>query len=371
MIDESDWSRLARYFAGESSLSEANEIRTWIESTPQRREAVERLRELWTMSATTPDASHTDPAWRRLAVRMHVADGVAPVPSPVVLHGQGDDRRPARAPVASRHVPLRRQWTLPSGSGRLWRRMAPVAAVLVAVIALMEWSELDAPSLFQASGSATEREPDREYRTARGQRAIVTLSDGSRVELGPESLIRVRPFRDGTRVVTLEGQAIFDVVHDTARVFLVRTKNSVTEDLGTRFAIRAYPSEERVQVLVTHGKVALRAADAPAGSGTLLGVFDLGILDSAGQTTVRNGVDTTSYFAWTQDRFVFDNAPLSEVLPEIARWFDVNIDVVDPAVRMRRITLNVPANSLRSVLGAATLPLGLRFTVSGRTVVIR
>lgn len=360
MIDEADWSRLARYFAGECAIGEANETRAWIDSTPQRREAADRLREVWQMSAMTPDASRTDSAWQRMMARMHVTEGL----SSVALH---ENPPTVGAPVQAR----RPRWAWRPNSVRIPRIVWQIASIVVVAIALAEYLEFDVPSFAKGPAESSAVEADRVYRTARGQRAVVTLSDGSRVELGTESTIRVRPFRDGAREVELEGQAIFDVVHDTTHAFLVYTKNAVTEDLGTRFAIRAYPADKRVQVLVTHGKVALRAVDAPAGSGTLLGVLDLGVLDAAGQTTVRNGVDTTSYFAWTRDRFVFDNAPLSEVLPEIARWFDVTIEVDNPAVRQRRVTMNVPASSLRSVLGAATLPLGLRFTVSDRAVVIR
>ena len=71
------------------------------------------------------------------------------------------------------------------------------------------------------------------------------------------------------------------------------------------------------------------------------------------------------------DRFVFDDAPLDEVLPDIARWFDVTIELENTQAGRRRVTLNVPARSLSAVLGAATVPLGLHFTTTDRTVVIR
>jgi ferric-dicitrate binding protein FerR (iron transport regulator) len=138
--------------------------------------------------------------------------------------------------------------------------------------------------------------------------------------------------------VHLEGQAVFDVTHDSLRPFEVRSANAITEDLGTRFTVRAYRSEARVQVFVASGKVALRAVGSPESSGTLLGPRDLGVLDSIGRTTVRNGVDSTSHLAWTRDRFVFDNAPLADVLPEIARWFDTQIDVADRELLKRRVT---------------------------------
>lgn len=364
MIDEADWSRLARYFAGECSVDEANATLAWLAADEQRTVEAERLRILWNASANPQFSANSDSAWQRLSARMGVAEGL----TQVALHQSA--LQPSTARVNTRAIARPRlRWHTSKGRAR---RFGPIAAPLLAAAALLLVTHRDAVSKFwRTEVREPQSEKIREFRTARGQRAVVVLSDGSRVELGTESMLRVRPFRDSARVVWLEGQAVFDVVHDTSHAFFVHVKNAVTEDLGTRFSIRSYPADNRVQVLVTSGKVALRAAGAPPSSGTLLGPSDLGVLDSAGQTTVRNGVDSSSYLAWTRDRFVFNNAPLSEVLPEIARWFDVQISIENPAVKQRRVTMNVPASSLRSVMGAATLPLGLRFSTDGRTVVVR
>ncbi len=365
MLDEADWSRLARHLACECTPAEANETRAWIAADDQRRDAAERLRDVWLMSVLSSSTSDSDVAWQRLAARMHVTEGLATV----ALHESPTAVATSTSPLASSSA-SRRRISLRGADVVVPRYWALAALVAAAAIVFVVREANDTRTTAPAAVKAT-AESDREFRTARGQHAVVTLGDGSRVELGTESVLRVKPFRDSARVITLVGQAVFEVVHDTAHTFLVYTKNAITEDLGTRFSVRAYPRDNRVQVLVTAGKVALRAVGAPAGSGTLLSVLDLGVLDSAGQTTVRNGVDTTRFLAWTRERFVFDNAPLSEVLPDIARWFDVEIDVANDQLQQRRVTMNVPASSLRSVLGAATLPLGLHFTVNNRAVVVR
>ena len=355
MIDERDWSRLARYFAGECPADEALETQRWLASDNERAAEAERLRDLWAASKVPEWRPDSNEAWQRLAARMHVGNELAPV----ALH------RP------SSHAPRRShfQWQ-PRANGRRGLIGALIAASLVIGAGFTMSSVRD--RLARVVRSEVMPEPQsREYRTARGQRAVIILGDGSRVELGAESVLRVRPFDGGARVLFLEGQAVFDVVHDTMHKFVVHSGNAITEDLGTRFVVRAYRGDARVQVLVSSGKVALRAAGAPSTSGTLLGPSDLGVIDSLGRTTVRNGVDSSAYTAWTRDRFVFEDAPLSEVIPEVARWFDVRIEVRDTAALAKRVTLNVPARSLSEVLGAITVPLKLRSTTTDRTVVIR
>ena len=356
MIDEADWSRLARYFAGECSPDEAAATRQWLAADPARAPEADALRRMWNAAGVPPTAANTNTAWQRLSARMQVMEGA----SPMALH------QTPTGPVRSRRS---FRWRPESSRIRLWTL---AAASLVLVAGAAAWWESNERLSSRIEKRIAERAaPDREFRTVRGQRAVVVLGDGSRVELGAESMLRVRTSGTGVRELFLEGQAVFDVVHDTAHPLLVHAKNAVTEDIGTRFSVRAYPGDARVQVFVTAGKVNLRAAGAPVASGTLLGPLDLGVLDSIGRTTVRNGVDSTSHLAWTRDRFVFSNAPLADVLPDVARWFDVRIAVRDSAVARQRITLSVPARSLSEVLGAATVPLGLHFVITGRTVVIR
>lgn len=46
MLDDHDWKRLARYVAGECTPAEAEELRHWIESDPERRDAVAFMRDV-------------------------------------------------------------------------------------------------------------------------------------------------------------------------------------------------------------------------------------------------------------------------------------------------------------------------------------
>ncbi|MDB4875555.1 MAG: FecR protein [Gemmatimonadetes bacterium] len=357
MIDDPRWSQLSRYFARECTPAEALAIEAWLAEDDNRAREAARLREIWAMSAIPERPARTDDAWQRLSARMHVSERMPPV----ALHQTAEH-------VAKPHFRWRQS---ESRSRRVALAAASLVLFAVGAVTAVATQRRQLSQFWRTEIREPVAEQDREFRTARGQRAVVVLGDGSRVELGAESFMRVRPFNTGPRRIVLSGQAVFDVVHDSLRPFTVHAANAITEDLGTRFSVRAYPGDKQVQVLVTSGKVALRAVGAPATSGTVLGPADLGVLDSTGRSTVKNGVDSGRFLAWTQDRLVFDDAPLDDVLPEIGRWFDVTIQLENPRVGRRRITLNVPARSLSAVLGAATVPLGLHFTTTDRVVVIR
>ena len=354
MIDDWEMRRLARYFAGESIEDEQRKTEAWLAEDPARRVEAERLKALWNASGQPSWTPNVDAAWTSLTARVHVGEAGAPL-----------------SLIPPQRVVVSPKFHWKENPSRRVSRFIMSAAALAAASAVAFIGGREIESSDRAAKSANPAKPAiREFRTARGQRAVVVLGDGSRVELGAESVLRVDETAVGRRVVNLEGQAVFDVTHDSLRPFEVRSANAITEDLGTRFTVRAYRDEARVQVFVAAGKVALRAVGSPESSGTVLGPRDLGVLDSIGRTTVRNGVDSTSHLAWTRDRFVFNNAPLADVLPEIARWFDVNIDVADNELLKRRVTLNVPARSLADVLAAVTTPLRLRSAKRGSQFVI-
>jgi transmembrane sensor len=336
------WTDLARYLAGECPPAEAAELERRLAADPELRAELDDARRIWERAGALPSASRIDAMWRGLEARM------------------------GRAPEPER----RRLELTPARPARRWRMATAAAAAGIAAVGaglgLHFYREPPAPS---------PRPPvEREFSTARGQRATVALADGSQVELGADSRVRVRLHDSGRREVWLEGEAVFDVVHDERRPFFVFSGNAVTEDLGTRFGVRAYPGDRAVRVLVVQGQVALR----PAGTGTatdaapaVLGARDVAELDAAGRTRVRRDVNPEAYLAWTRGRLVFRQATLVEVAAQLQRWYDVDVVIADPATAARRVTLDLRIGSLDEVLQAVTVPLGLRAARDGRVITLQ
>src|SRR2546429_6611887 len=113
----------------------------------------------------------------------------------------------------------------------------------------------------------------REFATARGRRAAIEFTDGTRIVLSADSKLRVpADYGVTARAVYLAGEAYFAIAHDAAKPFAVHAGPGVIWDLGTRFGVRAYADEPEVEVVVAAGKVRVRAARntdsaGPAGGG--------------------------------------------------------------------------------------------------------
>ena len=181
------------------------------------------------------------------------------------------------------------------------------------------------------------------YSTDVGERRSITLGDGSTVDLNARSKIRVR-FSKGQRVVELlEGQALFGVVHDVSRPFIVAAGNTAVRAVGTQFDV--YRKRSGTTVTVVEGRVAVegRGGSIPATSRGESGSKVrprtaqemAGLVTPAGEVFVSAGEQVTvtdqtvaeprrtnvaATTAWTQHRLIFDATPLADVVDDFNRY---------------------------------------------------
>jgi transmembrane sensor len=334
--DEFDHATLARYLSGECGPLEAERIRRWIEADPERRRRMEALGAAWAEAQSGGPAWNPDALWKRISARMD----------------QPAERTPLNLVTRSR-----RRVTLPLA--------AAAVALLATGIFLIE-------QRIGLTRIAEQPAAMREVATAAGQRAQVKLGDGSSVVLGVKSRLRI-PTDFGTRAreLTLEGQAYFQVVHDSTRPFTVRTAGSRTVDIGTAFVVRAYAADQHVQVVVTEGSVAFGAADADEHGRTVLSEARLGRLAKGETVPEVKTVDPAMYTDWLQGRLTFDNAPLDEVAAELGRWYDVEVHLADSALARETLTATFGSESLTEAVATITTVLQLDAERRGTAVILR
>ncbi len=338
--DEVPWELLAAYLAGELAPEERARVAAWLAAEPRREELLESLRLVWDGSAAGRRRYNVEAALRRVA-----AESARP-PAPL--------RRPLAPTV----------W----GRAPLWKRGLVAASVVGAAVG--GW-------WLVARGVRENPAPvaSKEYRTTRGQRLALKLADGSSILLAPASVLRIDPgYGAGARPVQLAGEAYFEVAHDAARPFSVRTSRTVIRDLGTRFVVRAYAEEPVTDVVVAEGRVAvgpIAPAPGPVPDSLLLDPGDRGWLSADGSLTLARTVNLDGYFGWTEGRLVFRNTPLSEALRRIGRWYDVDVRLVDPGLSTRTLTASFHHEPAAEVVRLVATTFGLRVERHGATFVLR
>lgn len=329
--DEFDRGFLARYFAGGCTREETQRFERWTAHHPERQVLVGQLRDAWqAFGDMEQEAFDTTAAWAKLDDQIRVEPRANP--------------------------PLRLVIPRESTARRIARRLA-IAASLMLTIGVGSW-------LAQRNRGVAG--PMREITSRPGQRADVYLSDGTHVILGAASRLRfASPLGKASRDIYLEGEALFEVKHDAKSPFFVRTAHAVTEDLGTKFSVRAYAADSLVTVAVAEGKVALRR-DSEAG--TILGAGDLGTMTARGQLATHRGAALDPYLAWADGQLVFANARLRDVLPQLARWYDLDVRTTGLSPDTLFLSATFTTESTDDMLRNVALTFGIRYERHGRKV---
>ncbi|SEI39057.1 FecR family protein [Dyadobacter koreensis] len=169
-----------------------------------------------------------------------------------------------------------------------------------------------------------------------GRTASYQLSDGTRVVLNANSILRVPRlgFGSANREVILEGEAEFKVVHTKSDSrFIVRMdKDYLIEVLGTEFV--AFSRERATKVFLTKGKVKL---SLPKGKQLYLKPGNLFSSEKDGKCTLTSPTVPAQFVAFKHNMFYFDNTLLSEAVEQMNDRFKVNVRILDPVLGKRRI----------------------------------
>lgn len=148
--------------------------------------------------------------------------------------------------------------------------------------------------------------------TPMGGQYKLKLPDGTTVWLNAASSITYpTAFPGKTRVVSITGEAYFEVVKDPARPFTVKTYKDEITVKGTSFNVNSYPDEPAVKTSLLEGLVEINDVLLTPGKAYIDGKI--------GET------DLSRDLAWKNGAFNFHHVKLSEAMRQISRWYDVEI----------------------------------------------
>ena len=189
--------------------------------------------------------------------------------------------------------------------------------------------------------------------TTTGEVRAVSLEDGTRVSLAPESAIDVAFVGRERRVRLVKGEAFFEVSHDASRPFSVAAGDTVATVLGTTFDVRR--EENGALVAVQRGHVRVDdGSTAPATS------VDLHPGDWVhviwGQGTERGNVSPDDVADWQRGELIAHNQPAGEIVDTLRRYYHGAIIVHDDAFAAKRVSglydLHDPVKTLRELAAA-------------------
>ena len=207
--------------------------------------------------------------------------------------------------------------------------------------------------------------------TGPSEQRIVDLTDGSQVTLNANSRVVIQ-YNDRVRQITLTtGEALFDVVKDRLRPFVVVAGHRKVIAIGTSFEVRREESAgSTFAVTLVEGHVAIEPISSPdslpnssSNGVTLLNPGER--LRFAGAT--NESLDSPSIervTAWRRGQLIFDNTSLGEAAAEFNRYGTRKLAIDGAAVQNLRVCgvfkISYPYRFAQSMAGIYNLQITVR-----------
>ncbi|HEX7757160.1 MAG TPA: FecR domain-containing protein [Niabella sp.] len=189
------------------------------------------------------------------------------------------------------------------------------------------------------------------------------LPDGTRVWLNAASSLRYpTAFPGERRLVELKGEAYFEVAHNPRQPFIVATTTQQLKVLGTVFDVNAYANEAHTVTTLIEGSVELSSLANPVPQ--KLKPNQQAVLDEKGYKI--HNVDAAQYIAWKSGEFRFRATSLPEVLRQLERWYDLEVDYSNIPDTIRIHASIRRDKKLSSVLYALEKISNVKFELNGR-----
>ncbi len=190
------------------------------------------------------------------------------------------------------------------------------------------------------------------YRVEKGQRQTLVLADGSTVDLNTDSEINVLFNYAQRQVELVRGEAFFNVQH-AVRPFTVHAANVIILDIGTAFDV--YRKAGLVEVAVADGVVEVKNQSS-------LSLINAGQLAkiSDNETIKVSTAEIASTTAWRKGELIFRGRRLDEVLSEIGRYHDVQIQLSNKKLAALAVTGSFKIEQLDTMLNAVSHLLSVK-----------
>jgi ferric-dicitrate binding protein FerR (iron transport regulator) len=273
---------------------------------------------------------------------------------------------------------------------KIFRYAAAIAAAFILMLAAKEIinvsDKTDKPTRQIAANKILDSEVS--YKTANGEKKVITLSDDTKIWLNAGSELRIdERYGKENRKVYLSGEALFEVIHDESLPFIVYTDKYEVKDLGTVFNVKAYPGDKESETSLIRGKVEIKIANGK--HSIFLSPNQKAVINGSNESEVKEketaksaaSPDITlrplSYnqkdsavveTAWTQNRLEIVNEDFYEMKEKLERWFNVKIIINDNEVGKYPFTATFDKEDIQQVLQALQYAYHFNYTIKSNEV---
>ena len=301
---------IGKYLSGNISKKERVALFKWVEADPSNKSFFDEIVNLWSISEqySEPFETDTTQAWQKIEQKLGKTSDKLTVAS----ISNGRTKATAKSSLTT-------QKQASTKIVPLYKQLLKIAAVFLIGVSLtyVAYQQFFPENIVVA--------------TLEEERKEWTLPDGSKAWLNENSTLTYKRLFE-KRLVFLEGEAFFDVEHLDKMPFEIRSGQAKTIVLGTTFNVRAYPKENRIEVTVETGKVAL-SEESVVSDTKIIQAGQSGFFDKRTKSIEKEKEKIPNAASWQKQELTFgENTTVYNVIESLRRYYNVEIEVKNEAI---------------------------------------
>ncbi len=206
----------------------------------------------------------------------------------------------------------------------------------------------------------------------KGSISQVILPDSSIVFLNAGSQLKYKEeAHSAKREVFLDGEAWFNIAKNKKKLFVVHTSFYDVNVLGTKFNVKAYNTDQEIVTTLEEGSVLVSSPE------NFISFKNVNL--SPGEQFVYNlqnrsieikEVNTRLFTSWKDNKVIFINMNLKELIVLLERKFGVDIEITDDVVLNYHYDGSIKDESILEVLDLLKETLPVKYSIKGQLIVI-
>jgi ferric-dicitrate binding protein FerR (iron transport regulator) len=205
-----------------------------------------------------------------------------------------------------------------------------------------------------------------------GSVSEAVLPDSTHVFLNAGSTLRYAPVAGNeVREVFLEGEAWFDVKHSKKIPFIVHTGFYDIRVMGTKFNVKAYKEDDEVITTLENGKVQAESAGSfRMEKAVVLMPGEQLVYKKQDHSLEVNRVSPPVYSSWKDNKLIFINMSLRELIILLERKYGVDILVADQDILNYHYDGTIKNETIVEVLNILQETLPVYYEINDQTIKI-
>lgn len=253
----------------------------------------------------------------------------------------------------------------PAGKTRvpLYRRFSSIAVAALAIIGIGLYIIRKTPR------TPTPQVHTVQYACKPGERKSFQFPDGTQVILNAGSEIYLNDnYAKNTREVYLKGEAFFEVQHNAEVPFIVHTASMDVKALGTAFNVKSYNNEGRTEAVLVRGLVEVtlkkdnnrklllhpdeKVMWTENKTGSEARALNPAAVNNPGvvKPVKKNDNGDVKEIAWVQNNLTFEDEAFEEIVYQLNRWYNVNIQFETSDIKQYHFTATFKKEKIEQVL---------------------